>query len=423
LPDKISSVLQNSSTMLPDPAFNDTRLAFAYKKDQELKKARFLFSGMGNQWLLRVGLAMIPPFIRWKVPFVKSLVRNTIFSQFVGGESLQETIPTVEKLAAYGVHTILDYGVEGKEDNEQAYEKAAQEFVNVIRFAAGSKHIPFISIKLTGLVRSSLLEKLDGLMSVSGWPLMERYSRALERLSATDQSQWMKALKRLKNICQEAAQNRVGVWLDAEESWLQEPMDAAAMLLMQEFNVTRPVLYNTYQLYRHDRLEFLKTCHLYARQNGFILGAKIVRGAYMEKERMRASASGYPSPIQPDKDTCDRDYDMAVQYCIDNIEGIAVALGTHNEKSSLLGVQLMKQKGLQADHPHVCFAQLLGMSDNITFNLAAAGYRAGKYLPYGPIEDVIPYLMRRAEENSSVKGQTGRELSLIRAELKRRKSS
>jgi proline dehydrogenase len=409
--------------MVSDPAFNDTRLAFAYKKDGELKKAHFLFSSMGNRLLLRLGLTIIPPCIRWKVPFVKGLVRNTIFSQFVGGESLQETIPVVNKLAGYGVHTILDYGVEGKEDSDQAYEKAAQEFVNVIRFASGSDHIPFISIKLTGLVKSSLLEKLNGLMSSSEWPLMERYSRAVGRLSAADQDQWKKALSRLRNICREASEKKRGVWLDAEESWLQEPMDAAAMLLMQEFNRIYPVLFNTYQLYRHDRLEFLQVCHAYARQNGFILGAKIVRGAYMEKERLRASAYGYQSPIQPDKEACDRDYDKAVRYCIDNIDSIAVALGTHNEKSSLLGVQLMKQKGLPPDHPHVCFAQLLGMSDNITFNLAAAGYRAGKYLPYGPIEDVIPYLMRRAEENSSVKGQTGRELSLIKSELRRRKSS
>lgn len=416
-------MLQQPPTLTSDPVFNDTRLAFAYKKDGELKKAHFLFSSMGNRLLLRLGLTIIPHCIRWKVPFVKSLVRNTIFSQFVGGESLQETIPVVDKLAAYGVHTILDYGVEGKENSEQAYEKAAQEFLNVIRFASGSPHIPFISIKLTGLVKSSLLEKLDGLMSSSEWPLMERYSRAIVRLSPTDQTQWQNALTRLRSICAEAAAKKVGVWLDAEESWMQEPMDAAAMMLMQEFNLGRTVLYNTFQLYRHDRLEFLKASHAYARQHGFILGAKIVRGAYMEKERIRAATLGYPSPIQPDKESCDRDYDGAVQYCIDNIDEIAVALGTHNEKSSLLGVQLMKQKGLQPDHPHVCFAQLLGMSDNITFNLAAAGYRAGKYLPYGPIEDVIPYLMRRAEENSSVKGQTGRELSLIKTELKRRKKS
>ena len=227
----------------------------------------------------------------------------------------------------------------------------------------------------------------------------------------------------MREICQAAADSRIGVLVDAEESWIQNTVDALTMQMMDAFNRDRVVVYNTIQLYRHDRLAFLKHSYEAAHEKGFVLGAKLVRGAYMEKERKRADQLSYPSPIQPNKEATDRDYDLGVTFCIQHIEDIALIVASHNENSNLLAARLLEQRNLPLNHPHVHFSQLYGMSDNITFNLAKAGCPVSKYLPFGPIKDVIPYLMRRAQENSSVSGQTGRELGLIKKELKRREEN
>lgn len=275
---------------------------------------------------------------------------------------------------------------------------------------------------MTGVMSNELLEKMDQLMAEASGDVMERYRQALTRLELENKEKWERAVGRMEKVCRKGHDLNIGVWLDAEESWMQDPMDAIALIMMEQFNNRKAIIFNTYQLYRHDRLAFLKANHEYALHHNFILGAKLVRGAYMEKERARAEAKGYPSPIQPNKESSDRDYNAAVEFCINHLSHVSVVLGTHNEQSAALGAQLLSQKGLPPDHERVCFSQLLGMSDNITFNLAAAGYNTGKYVPFGPLEDVIPYLMRRAQENSSVKGQTGRELGLIKKELKRRSS-
>ena len=401
-------------------SFNDTEIAFAYKKNGALKKAHFLFSSMGKPWLISAGLKLTPVAIKWKLPFTKTIIRKTIFSQFVGGETLQETAAVAKQLGAYNVKVILDYGVEGGDDGEPGFEHSTEEFIRVISYAATQPNIPFMSVKVTGFSRYALLEKIDAMMHTEEGTLMKRYLKSVHQLNDAEKEEWHRVRVRMQRICETAAEKKIGVLVDAEETWIQDPVDALTILMMDTFNKQRIVVYNTIQLYRHDRLQFLKHSHEAAAERKFILGAKLVRGAYMEKERLRAAEMNYPSPIQPDKESCDRDYNAAVSFCIEHLDVIAVIIASHNEQSNLLGVELLQQKKLPLNHPYVHFSQLYGMSDNITFNLAKAGCSVSKYLPFGPIEDVIPYLMRRAQENSSVAGQTGRELGLIKKELKRR---
>ncbi len=407
--------------MEPQPAisFDNTEFAFEYKSDKELKKARFLFSSMGIAWLVKLGLKVTPWAIRSKLP-VKGLIRNTIFTQFVGGETLEETSAVAKKLGEYKVQVILDYGVEGGDDGESGFDHATEEFIRVINYAATQPNIPFMSVKVTGIARFGLLEKIDTAMHNAEGTLMKRYLKSVDELPAAEKEEWHQVRRRLMTICETAAARNVGVLIDAEETWIQDPVDALTILMMDTFNKNKVVVYNTLQLYRHDRLAFLKDSFAAAEERNFILGAKLVRGAYMEKERQRAADNNYPSPIQPNKESCDRDYNDAVRFCVDHLNRIALIVASHNEYSNLLTTQLLQQKGLPLNHSHVHFSQLYGMSDNITFNLAHAGCSVSKYLPFGPIGDVIPYLMRRAQENSSVEGQTGRELMLIRKELQRR---
>jgi proline dehydrogenase len=374
---------------------------------------------MGYAALVKLGTRLTPWMIRSGLP-VKGLIRDTIFAQFVGGETLTETASVARKLGEYHVQVILDYGVEGGEEGDRGFEHACGEFIRVIEYAATQPNIPFMSIKVTGFARFGLLENLHAAMDRSEGPLMKRYSQAVEGLSAGEKEEWQAVGRRMRRICQCAAERKVGVLVDAEETWIQGPVDVLTILMMEEYNKGRVVVYNTIQLYRSDRLDFLRDSYEAAVQRDFVLGAKLVRGAYMEKERKRAEELGAVSPIQPDKDATDRDYNAGVEFCIGHLERVALIVASHNEHSNLFAVQLLQQRGLPLDHPHIHFSQLYGMSDNITFNLAKAGCSVSKYLPFGPIKDVIPYLIRRAQENSSMSGQTGRELGLIRKELKRR---
>jgi len=402
-------------------SFDNTEYAFAYKKDGALRKAHFLFSSMGKPWLINAGLKLTPLFIKWNLPFTRAIIRSTIFSQFVGGETLQETATVAKTLAEYHVQVILDYGVEGGDDGENGFDHATEEFIRVINYAATQPNIPFMSVKVTGFSRFALLEKIDGMMNAEEGSLMKRYLKSVDKLSSEEKEEWHRVRVRMLRICEAAAEERIGVLIDAEETWIQDPVDALTILMMDTFNKSRVVVYNTIQLYRHDRLKFLQDSEEAATERDFILGAKLVRGAYMEKERTRASEMNYPSPIQPNKQSCDRDYDTAVLFCIEHVDRIALIVATHNEFSNLKATELLQQKSIPLNHPHIHFSQLYGMSDNITFNLSRANCSVSKYLPFGPIKDVIPYLMRRAQENSSVAGQTGRELVLIEKELKRRK--
>jgi proline dehydrogenase len=389
-------------------SFDNTENAFAYKSTDHLKKAKFLFKTMGYNWLVKAGTTLTPFALKLRLP-IKGIIRNTIFKQFVGGETLDQTATVGNHLGKYGVQVILDYGVEGKE-GEENFDHATEQFIKVIEYAATQPNIPFISIKVTGLARFALLETLNDAPRL----------RSGIHDHEVEVDEWNRVKDRMYHICDVAAEKNVGVLIDAEESWIQDPVDRLTMEMMEEFNREKAVVYNTIQLYRHDRLNFLHISHKIAKEKNFVLGMKLVRGAYMDKERLRAATLGYPSPIQPDKHSSDRDFDAAVTYCIDNIDEIATIVASHNEQSNLLATELMESKGLSHNHPHLHFSQLYGMSDNITFNLAKEGFSVSKYLPFGPINDVIPYLMRRAKENSSVSGQTGRELGLIEKELKRR---
>jgi proline dehydrogenase len=401
-------------------SFENTEYAFAYKTDKALKKANFLFSSMGKPWLVSMGLKLMPAAIKLHIPFTKTIIRNTIFSQFVGGETLEETATVAQKLGEYNVEVILDYGVEGGDDGETGYDHATDEFIKVINYAATQKNIPFMSIKITGVVRFGLLETIDTEMTKMQGSLMHRYESVVDQLNKNEKAEWERAVARVAKICIVANERNIGVLVDAEETWIQDPVDALTILMMDKYNKGKAVVYNTIQLYRHDRLAFLKDCNEASEQRNFILGVKIVRGAYMEKERKRAAEKNYTSPIQPNKESSDRDYNEAVTFCIDHIDNIAVIVASHNEHSNLLATELLDKKGLPHNHSHIHFSQLYGMSDNITFNLAKSGCSVSKYLPFGPIEDVIPYLMRRAQENSSVSGQMGRELGLIKKEVGRR---
>lgn len=383
-------------------SFENTAIAFEHKSGKALRKANFLFSNIGKPWLVKLGAFLTPLAFKLHLP-VKGLIRATIFDQFCGGETLEEAVEAAETLGKFGVGVVLDYSVEAVE-GEENYDKAVPEFLRAIGFASGKPHIPFVAVKVTGFANFDLLEKIH----------------AGETLNAAGQEEFERVKKRIRTLCEAAAKEKVGLLIDAEESWVQQPVDDLADEMMALFNKTEVIVYNTFQLYRHDRLEYLRKSFAKAQQQGYLLGAKLVRGAYMEKERKRAEEMSYPSPIQPDKAAADRDYDEAIRFCMDRLEHLAVFIGTHNENSCMLAAQLLHGKGLPHDHPRVSFSQLYGMSDNITFNLAHAGYRVSKYLPYGPVKEVMPYLIRRAQENTSIAGQMGRELSLIREEMKRR---
>ena len=391
-------------------SFENTQNAFAYKSTKALKSAKLLFGFMGYPKLVQLGTRLVPVLLKAGLP-IKGIIRNTIFKQFVGGETLAETIPVAQMLAKHNVDVILDYGVEGKE-GEESFDHATQVFIDVINHAASQKNIPFISIKVTGLASHELLQTLHEAPRL----------RSGIHDNEMEQAAWNRVRDRMYAICEAAAEKNVGVLVDAEESWIQDPIDRLTMEMMAVFNTQKAVVFNTIQLYRHDRLHFLRISHQIAEAQGFILGLKLVRGAYMEKERAVALEKNRQSPIQISKEATDTDYDEAVRFCMDHIHSTAVIIASHNEQSNLLGAKLLDEMMLPHNHPHVHFSQLYGMSDTITFNLAKEGFNVSKYLPFGPIQDVIPYLMRRAQENTSVSGQTGRELLQLKRELARRKS-
>lgn len=385
------------------PEFDNTEIAFQYRNNQGLKQARFLFSSMGSPLLTRIGTAFTGWAMKIGLP-INGIIKKTIFRQFCGGETMEEAAETANMLNKYNVGVILDYGVEGKA-GEAEYDNAVPEFVKAIKYASSQENIPFISVKVTGFGRFGLLEKIH----------------AGEKLTEAEQQEWGRIYSRIDEICKAGLENDIMVLVDAEETWIQNPVNDLTDAMMKAYNKEKAIVYNTFQFYTTLALPFLKQSFEKAQAEGYILGAKLVRGAYMEKERGRAEEMGYPSPIQPDKISTDKDYDAAVLYCLERLGKMDVFIGTHNEASCMLAVKYMEDHKIPTREAHLYFSQLYGMSDNISFNLAHAGYHVAKYLPYGPVKDVIPYLMRRAQENTSVAGQTGRELALINKELKRRK--
>jgi proline dehydrogenase len=384
--------------------FQDTATAFADKTTAELKEKYRLFKMMNSPSLVSFGTKMTNLALTLGLP-VKSLIKHTIYEQFVGGETIEECQKVIEKLGRSKIGTILDYSVEGKSEEED-FEHTKDEIVKTIKRANEDPYIPFAVFKVSGIAPYGTLEKVS-----AGIELPEKSKLKWERIQ-----------NRVAEICGYAHSLGQPTFIDAEETWIQNAIDFLAERMMEKYNTERPLIYTTIQLYRTDGLEFLKKAHARAQEKGYFYAVKLVRGAYMEKERDRAAEMGYPSPIQPDKDATDRDYDAAVEYCLENIDTIAFVAGTHNEKSNQLLAQKLEGRGIAHDHPHVHFSQLFGMSDNLSYVLAKHGYNVSKYVPYGPVKDAVPYLTRRAAENTSVQGMMSRELVLIDRELKRRKT-
>lgn len=388
-------------TTIPD--FKDTEIAFSYLTDKELRQMSWLFSMMNKPWLVNVGSSIGRWAVQWNIPFARPIVKATLFRQFVGGESLLKSMGTIEKLAHYKTLTILDYGVEAKEA-EVDFNATLREILRAIEFASGNEHVPVVSTKVSGLASNPLLEKVQ----------------RGDTLSRSEEEAYKAVVKRVEAISMAAFEKGVSVFFDAEESWIQKPIDELVNSMMRRFNKDRAVIYNTYQLYRHDRLAYMIETAELARSEGWIFGSKIVRGAYMEKERLRAKEMGYPSPIYPDKASTDKAYNEALRYLVEHVDTIASCNASHNAESCMKMATWIDELRIDRNHPHLNFSQLYGMSDHLTFNLADCGYNVAKYMPYGRVEEVIPYLLRRAQENSSVTGEMSRELDLIHKEMKRR---
>lgn len=384
--------------------FNNTQVAFSLKSDTELDRAYFLFKMIDNQPLVRIGTAVTNFAIKAHLP-VEGLIRATVFDHFCGGINENDCLSVVDKMFTKGVTSVLDYSVEGKEEEAQ-FDAALQMTLKTIEFAKERQAIPFAVFKPTGFGRLDLYEKVGN----------------KEMLSAQEAAEWSRVVNRFDLVCNEAHKKNVSLLIDAEESWMQDAADDLVTSMMQKYNKEKVIVFNTLQMYRWDRLDYLKKLEIQAKSEGFYIGMKLVRGAYMEKENARAEEKGYESPICESKEATDINYDAAVHYMIENIERMAIFAGTHNELSSYKLMELMQERSISKKDERIWFGQLYGMSDNISYNLASNGYNVSKYLPFGPVRDVMPYLIRRAEENTSVAGQTSRELKLIKAERDRRKS-
>lgn len=383
--------------------FDNTEIAFALKSDSELERAYFLFKMISFEPLVKIGSVATNLAIKAHLP-IEGLIRATVFDHFCGGVNEEDCLPVIDKMFDKGVSSVLDYSVEGKE-NENEFDSTTKKVLKIIDFAKNIDALPIAVFKPTGLGRFKLYVKKGSGVA----------------LSAKEEKEWNEIVSRFDLICKKAKENDVAVLIDAEESWMQDASDEVVTNMMQKYNTDKPIVFNTLQMYRHDRFDFLKAQHRLALENNYYLGYKLVRGAYMEKENDRAEDKGYQSPICKNKAATDANFNNALNYVIDHLDTISLFSGTHNEESSYLLIQLMKEKQIENNDKRVWFGQLYGMSDHISFNLSHAGYNVAKYIPFGPVKDVMPYLIRRAEENTSVAGQTGRELTLLSREKKRRK--
>jgi proline dehydrogenase len=383
-------------------SFDNIAVAFASKSDSQLRKTYWLFKIMNRAQIVNLGTFFIKLALKLHLP-VKNLIKHTIFEQFCGGQSIRDCDQTIALLAQANIGTILDYSVEG-EDTERNYDFTTSEILKTIEKATISSEIPFSVFKLSGLASTELLEKVQ-----------QKSPLSPEELGAFDIVKG-----RVDRLCLAAYTNNVRLFFDAEESWIQDVINEIAYTMMEKYNQEKAIVFNTYQLYRHETLDALKNAYLIAREKGYQVGAKLVRGAYMTKENMRARENNYFSPIHTSKEETDQDYNAAIEFCLEHIAHFAVCLGTHNEASCSYCVSKMKKISIAKNDNRIWFAQLLGMSDNITFNLAKQGYNTAKYVPYGPISQVMPYLIRRAQENTSITGQSSREYLLVKQEMERR---
>lgn len=382
--------------------FDNTEKAFAHKSKSELAFTRFIFKMMQNETLVDLSTSLTLLALKLHLP-IQWIIKRTIFKQFCGGTTIQDCTENYEMLRANHIEAILDYSVEGQED-EKTFDFVRDELLRLIDNAKKHARIPTTCLKVTGLARFAILEKVN----------------ADKELNSQEKAEYNRVISRLDVICKKGFDNDVKIYIDAEETWIQDAIDRLAEVMMQKYNQEKAIVFTTLQMYRHDRLAYLNSLIEKSQKQGFILGIKQVRGAYMEKERDRAKDKKYPSPIQPDKASTDRDYNMGLEIMLANMDRVEICAGTHNEKSASYLAELMAKHGLENNDSRIFFSQLFGMSDNISFILADMGYNVSKYLPYGPVKDTMPYLIRRAQENTSVAGQMGKELSLVIKELERR---
>lgn len=389
----------------PPVRFDDTAVAFQYKSDGELKKANFIFTIVNNPYISAMATGAVKVAMGLHLP-IKGIVKSTVFEHFCGGETIDKADKTSAHLAEFNVKTILDYSVEGAK-TEEGFDTTCEEILHTFDKAKNTPHIPFCVFKMTGMADHDLLEKIH----------------AGQQLTPQEAASFQRVRDRVDRICKKAFDFNIPILIDAEETWIQKPIDALVYEMMAKYNGKSAIVFNTYQMYCTDSLSKMNDALKTATNNNYYLGFKLVRGAYMERERERAQANGYPSPIYPSKEGTDQAFNDALKFCVENSQRVSFMCGSHNEYSNQYLTVLMEQNGLAHHDNRVWFAQLLGMSDNISFNLAKAGYNVAKYVPYGPVESVMPYLLRRASENTSVAGQSSRELSLIRKELKRRRQS
>lgn len=389
--------------MINKKIFNNTKSAFKLKSNTELDRAIFLFSMMNYSTLVKAGTALTKLSLKLHLP-VETLIKKTIFEQFCGGVTEEDCKPVTKEMYDENLHSILDYSVEGKETEEE-FDSAMKKKLSLIEYAKKSDEVTFAMFKPTGIGRFDIWEKVSEKIS----------------LTEDEKEEWERVKNRVETLCSKAHELGVRLYADGEETWMQTSADDLMEEMMRKYNKEEVLIFNTLQCYRWDRLDYLKDLHEKGKKEGFKVGAKIVRGAYMEKENARAKKLGYPSPICESKEATDVNFNSVLSYCLNHLEDISVFIGTHNEVSSYLALQIIEDKGLSIDDKRIWFSQLYGMSDHISYNLAKKGYNAVKLVPFGPVRDVVPYLLRRAQENTSVKGQTGRELSLLREEKKRRK--
>ena len=389
--------------MITETIFDNTEIAFALKSDSELERAYFLFKMISIEPLVRIGTAATNFAIKAHLP-IEGLIRSTVFDHFCGGVNEEDCLPVIDNMFEKGVSSVLDYSVEGKE-NDLEFDKAMNTTLNIIDFAKEKDAMPIAVFKPTGFGRLKLFEKVG----------------RGDVLTTMEQEEWLHVINRFDAVCKKGKENDIAVLIYAEESWMQDASDALVTQMMQKYNTVKPIVFNTLQMYRTDRVDFLKKEHQLAKQKGYYIGMKLVRGAYLEKENERAIEKGYPTPMCPNKQATDSNFNSAIAYMLNNLNDMSIFIGSHNEDSAYYAMKLMKEKGLKNNEDRIWFGQLYGMSDHISFNLANKGYNVAKYIPFGPVKDVMPYLIRRAEENTSVAGQTGRELALLSKEKKRRK--
>lgn len=383
--------------------FDNTEVAFKLKSDSELERAYFLFRMISKEPLVRIGTVMTKFALNAKLP-VEGLIRATVFDHFCGGINEEDSMPTVDKLYDAGVYSVLDYSVEGKEE-EEVFDRTANKVMQLTKFAKNKEAMPFSVFKPTGFGRFKVFQKIT----------------ENETLTEAEAKEWQNIVERYDEVSRMASENDIRLLIDSEHSWMQGAADDLCEEMMAKYNKEKPIVFNTLQLYRWDRFDYLKEQHRKAKENGYKLGFKIVRGAYLEVENERAIEKKYPTPICHSKKDTDDNFNEVMTYILENLDDISIFIGTHNEHSNYLAMELMDQMGIDKKDDRVWFGQLYGMSDHITFNLGKLGYNVAKYVPFGPVKDVMPYLIRRAEENTSVAGQTSRELNLLKRERERRK--